>query len=143
MRKSFDRDVAALEEIFHFTDEFASAEQLGKSASFAMNLAIEELFTNIVKYAADNGNDISIDLNVAGEDLIIKISDFDVEEFDVTDVAKVDVDGPLKDRGIGGIGLHLVRNMVDKITYEYRDRTARITLVKHLGDGDVRNQGGG
>ena len=137
MHRSFERDVAALENIFHFTDEFASANKIGKSATFAMNLAIEELFTNIVKYSADSGNDISIHLDIAGNDLVIKITDFDVERFDITEWSKVDVDRSLEERKVGGIGLHLVRNMVDKITYEYEARTACITLVKHLEDLNV------
>jgi anti-sigma regulatory factor (Ser/Thr protein kinase) len=137
MHKSFKRDVAALETIFRFTDEFASAKKISRSATFAMNLAIEELFTNIIKYSADNGNDISIHLDIAGNDLIIKITDFDVERFDITESSKIDVDKSLEERKVGGIGLHLVRNMVDKITYEYEGRTACITLVKRLEDLNV------
>lgn len=137
MHKSFKRDVAALEKIFRFTNEFSSAKKISKSATFAMNLAIEELFTNIIKYSADNGNDISIHLDIAGNDLVIKITDFDVERFDITESSKIDVGKSLEERKVGGIGLHLVRNMVDKITYEYEGRTACITLVKHLEDLNV------
>jgi len=137
MHKSFKRDVAALEKIFRFTDEFASAKKISRPATFAMNLAIEELFTNIIKYSADNGNDISIHLDIAGDDLIIKITDFDVERFDITESSKIDVEKSLEERKVGGIGLHLVRNMVDKITYEYEGRTACITLVKRLEDLNV------
>jgi len=137
MRRSFKRDVAALNDIFRFTDEFVSGNKIDKSVSFAMNLAIEELFTNIIKYSTGNGSDISIHLDVTGGDLVIKITDFDVERFDLTKAEKVDTDKSLEERKVGGIGLHLVRNMVDKITYEYKDRSACITLVKHLEDLNV------
>ncbi len=49
----------------------------------------------------------------------------------------LDVTKTLEERRIGGIGLHLVRNVVDKITYEYEDRNACITLIKHLEDTNV------
>lgn len=137
MHKSFKRDVAALNDIFDFTGRFARDNGIAGTVSYAMNLAIEELFTNIIKYSTGNGGDISIHLDVEGDDLIIRITDFDVEQFDLTKAEKVDVDSPLDERKVGGIGLHLVRNMVDKITYEYKDRTACITLVKHLEDIDV------
>lgn len=137
MHGSFKRDLAALEDVFLFTDEFAGVNKISKSEYFAMNLAIEELFTNIVKYSADNGNDISILLSISSGNLIIKITDFDVEPFDITAFDKVDIDKSLQEREVGGIGLHLVRNVVDKITYEYDDRTACITLVKHLEGHDV------
>lgn len=126
-----------MDDVFRFTSEFVDANQIDDSVSFAMNLAIEELFTNIIKYSADSGNDVSIHLDIAAGDLVIKITDFDVEAFDMTAAERVDVDKSLEDRKVGGIGLHLVRNMVDKITYEYKDRKACITLVKHLEDPNV------
>jgi serine/threonine-protein kinase RsbW len=137
MHRSFRREVSALDDVFRFTSEFVDANQIDDSVSFAMNLAIEELFTNIIKYSADSGNDVSIHLDIAAGDLVIKITDFDVEAFDMTAAERVDVDKSLEDRKVGGIGLHLVRNMVDKITYEYKDRKACITLVKHLEDPNV------
>ncbi len=137
MQRSFSRNIAALDKVFAFTAEFSDETQLDESVSLAMNLAIEELFTNIVKYTTDTGNDISIHLNVLDGDLVVKITDFDVERFDITRADKVNVNKSLEERKVGGIGLHLVRNIVDKITYEYKDRTACITLVKHLEDLDV------
>jgi anti-sigma regulatory factor (Ser/Thr protein kinase) len=137
MHKSFRRHIAALNDVFQFTAEFAGLNRIGESDSFAMNLALEELFTNIVKYSADNGQDVSVHLDIAGRDLVIKITDFDVEPFDVTRAKKVDPGKSLEERNVGGIGLHLVRNFVDKITYEYHERTACITLVKHLEDRNV------
>lgn len=137
MRRSFRRDIAELAEIFRFTGEFADENNIAKSVRYAVDLAIEELFTNIIKYSTGDGTDISIHLGLAGDDLVIKITDFDVEKFDVTKANRVDVDKSLEERKVGGIGLHLVRNVVDKITYEYKDRTACITLVKHLEDVDV------
>ena len=46
MQGSFERDLAALESVFRFTEEFTVANKVNKSVSFAMNVAIEELFTN-------------------------------------------------------------------------------------------------
>jgi serine/threonine-protein kinase RsbW len=137
MQRSFERDIKALDDVFRFTADFARANRIGKSVCFAMDLAVEELFTNIVKYSAESDNDISIHLDVADTDLVIKITDFDVERFDITKEDRVDIGKSLEERKVGGIGLHLVRNLVDKITYEYEDRTACITLVKHLEGLDV------
>ncbi len=137
MHRSFRREVSALDDVFRFTSEFVGANPIDEAVAFAMNLAIEELFTNIIKYSADSGNDVSIHLDITDGDLVIKITDFDVETFDMTATGRGDVDKPLEERRVGGIGLHLVRNMVDKITYEYKDRNACITLVKHLEDSDV------
>jgi anti-sigma regulatory factor (Ser/Thr protein kinase) len=67
----------------------------------------------------------------------MKITDFDVEKFDITRYDPADFGKTLEERKVGGIGLHLVRNLVDKITYEYEDRTACITLVKRLENRNV------
>jgi anti-sigma regulatory factor (Ser/Thr protein kinase) len=137
MQGSFERDLAALESVFRFTEEFTVANKVNKSVSFAMNVAIEELFTNIVKYSADDGSEISIHLAITGDDLVVKITAVDNERFDITTLNKVDLDKSLDERKIGGIGLHLVRSFVDKITYDYQDGAACIELVKHLGEPDV------
>ncbi len=132
MKRSFERNIDALHDVFDFTSKFADSNNVDETAAFAMNLAIEELFTNIVKYSSGGGNRISILLNICDKTLIIKLTDFDVEPFDITRADRVDVMKSLEERSVGGIGLHLVRNVVDKITYEYKDRVACITLIKHL-----------
>lgn len=137
MQRSFKRDISALNDVFRFTAEFAGASQIDKSVSLSVDLAIEELFTNIVKHTARGGDEISVDLEVVGNDLVVKITDFDVERFDITAANGIDVDKSLDEREAGGVGLHLVRNVIDDITYEYRNRTACVTLIKHLEDPDV------
>lgn len=137
MHRSFKREIEALNEVFGFTAEFAGANRISRSDSFAVNVAVEEIFTNIVKYAARSVRDVSIHLERRGGDLIIKITDFDVEPFDVTKTERAEVGGALRERGVGGIGLHLVHNVVDRVTYEYEDSNACVTLVKRVEGGDV------
>ncbi len=42
-------------------------------------------------------------------------------------------DQPIEERKVGGLGLHLVKSIVDKITYEYKDRHMQVTIMKELG----------
>jgi anti-sigma regulatory factor (Ser/Thr protein kinase) len=51
----------------------------------------------------------------------------------VTDTPDVDVSKPITDRTPGGIGLFLVRRMMDDVAYEYAEGVARVTLTKHMG----------
>ena len=137
MKRSFKKSIDALDDVFEFTSRFVDSHDLDETTAFAANLAIEELFTNIVKYSGGGGETISILLNITGKNLVIRLTDFDVEKFDLTKVKHVDVGKTLDERAVGGIGLHLVRNVVDKITYEYKDRVACITLTKHLEEPNV------
>jgi anti-sigma regulatory factor (Ser/Thr protein kinase) len=137
MKRSFKKDIGALSVIFDFTSEFVDSNHIDESTEFAMNLAIEELFTNIVKYGSKGDEVISIHLDTRGHELVIKITDFDVEPFDITKVNKVDVTAPLDERRIGGLGLLIVHGLFDKVSYEYKNRNAYITLRKGLEDLNV------
>jgi anti-sigma regulatory factor (Ser/Thr protein kinase) len=132
MEKSFKREISALDEIFEWIAAFVSAQQIDQSAAYAVNLAVEELFTNMVKYSTGNTDDILITIGRNGKDLVVTMIDSGVESFDVTKSAEVDVAKRLEDRKPGGLGLHLVKKMVDRLDYEYANQQNKITLIKHL-----------
>ena len=63
------------------------------------------------------------------------LTDYDVDRFDVTEAPGANVDLPIEQRRPGGLGLHLVRCMLDRVDYEYSDveRRSRIRFRKTLG----------
>lgn len=132
MQRTFTRNLASLEPLFAFIDSFAKTERLNESVTFAVNLAVEELFTNMVKYGG-GGDDVSLDMAVRGHDLVIHIDHPGAAPFDISGAPEVNVDGSLAERTPGGIGLHLVRKMMDSLTYDYHNGTARVTVIKRLG----------
>lgn len=128
----FGRSFGSLEAIFAFVDGFLASEGLAADQAFEIQLVIEELFTNMVKYSRDGRQDIAIGLERDGSRLVISLRDFDVEPFDVTRAPQADVNRPLTERHAGGLGLYLVRQMAEDFRYEYRDRTSTVTVVKRL-----------
>jgi anti-sigma regulatory factor (Ser/Thr protein kinase) len=132
LERRFPRNIGGLPAIFDFVSEFAAAQGLSDDQRFDVDLIVEELFTNMVKYNRDGVQDISIGLNRQGAQLILTLRDFDVEPFDptqsATPAAGDQEDGP---RG-GGRGLHLVRSVADDVRYDYRDRNSTITVIKRL-----------
>lgn len=132
MEKKFKRDIKSLDKIFDFIGDFVTKNKFDDSITFTLNLVVEELFTNLVKYNEETSQDILISLNQDRNKLIVSLTDFDVEPFDVTKSGEVDVDQSIKKRKVGGLGLHLVKQLVDKIDYEYKDRESKITLIKNL-----------
>jgi anti-sigma regulatory factor (Ser/Thr protein kinase) len=132
MEKHFQRDVKTLDKIFEFICEFIAENKIDESTAFSINFAIEEIFTNMVKYNPENQNNISISLNKDGNKLILCLTDYDVGHFDITKLKEVDISQSLQERKAGGLGLHIVKQMVDEIDYEYKNRNSRITIIKHL-----------
>lgn len=131
MLRTFKRDLGSLEPLFEFTGDFATAHRLDDAIVFAMNLTVEELFTNMVKYGGGD-DQVSVGLDVRGDDLVIELVHAGALEFDPTAAEPVDPLRSLGEREPGGVGLHLVRNMMDDVAYRHENGDARITVVKHL-----------
>jgi sigma-B regulation protein RsbU (phosphoserine phosphatase) len=131
-RREFARSFDSLEEIFSFVR--AALDELGASDadSYAVTMAIEELFTNMVKYNAEGSGPISLEIECVGDEVICELTDPDSERFDVTAVPDADIGLPAEQRRPGGLGLHLIRRMLDVIDYEYSGRSSRITFRKRL-----------
>ena len=137
MERRFKRQFASLNNVFDFVSIFIQKNRIDQSISFTLNLAIEELFTNMVKYSKESNRDISIDLAKKNSMLIVTIIDFDVEPFDLTKAKEIDIKSHLEDRKVGGLGIHLAKKMVDKIVYEYKNRESKITFMVNLENRNV------
>ncbi|MFH1755546.1 MAG: ATP-binding protein [Candidatus Latescibacterota bacterium] len=144
MEKSFKRDVFALHEVVGFLHDFARVFAISDRASFFARLVLEELFTNLVKHNEGGRERISISLEREGNKMVFRMTDFDVEPFDMDTIAPVDIQDTIDQSKSGKLGLHLVQRIVDEITYKYSDvdRTLRVTAVKNLEADDVRNHVG-
>jgi phosphoserine phosphatase len=95
-----------------------------------VDLAVEELFTNMVKYAVGSSAPVRIEIGAIPGGVEVRLTDVDVEPFDITQAPDVDVTAPIEEREPGGLGLHLIRRMADSVDYEYAKerRQSRITL---------------
>ena len=131
MERDFERDLRSLDAITRYVAEFFEAAAISGENDLYVNLVIEELFTNAVKYSPEGG-DVTIALTKQDGDLVIRLSDHDVEPFDVTTAPDVDTSLPVKDRRRGGLGLHLVKKIARDVTYQYVDRCSVITVKMAL-----------
>ena len=136
MEKAFRRDYSSLDQIFGFINEALENENANETVVFALKLATEELFTNMVKYNARSAGEIRIRIGNRDGALVVELIDDDVDPFDPHDADVAGVDEEVEDRRIGGLGLRLVRSVVDRISYSYecKDRRMTVELVKQLDD---------
>ena len=96
-------------------------------------MAVEEAVTNIIDYAYSNGTEGSIDITIEADENRIRFIITDSgAEFDPTGVSKADTTLSVDDRPIGGLGVFLVRNLMDSINYERNDGKNVLRMVKRF-----------
>ena len=132
MQKKFKRDFEELKNIVTMTEAVFKEMGLNPELRNVVDLATEELFVNMVTYNTESNEDILIEMVPHALGLEVRLTDYDVERFDPTSVAPVDVEAPLDERTAGGLGLYLVMKMVDSIHYEYHNRESKITFRKKV-----------
>ena len=123
-REELDGITAAIE-------AFSVDQDWAPDILFRINLVIEELVLNIMDYGYDDDeHEIEITLKSSPESVIIDIID-EGRAFDPLHDAPIpDVNAPLEERAIGGLGVHLARTMMDELTYHREDTHNHMQLVK-------------
>lgn len=130
---SFPRELPALARLFAFAEAFAAGQRLPESRRFTLKFVLEELFTNMVRHNPGAGGRIEVELAVAEGELLIELRDTDCPRFDLrTDAPAVDPDLPLEARTPGGLGIHLVKQLVDRIEYHHEGRLGRLRLATRI-----------
>src|SRR5258705_5988290 len=84
IERRFHREFRSLESIVSFVNEYLAELGFGGDEPYDIHLIIEELFTNMVKYSRESTQDIAIGLDWKAPMLTVRLRDFDVNPFDVT-----------------------------------------------------------
>jgi len=126
-------DVQMIPELSNFVDIVCEASNLDMDTCMQLNLAIEEAVVNVMNYAYPKGvkGMVNIDATISSKGLKFVISD-NGKPFDPTAKAEVDTSLSAEERGIGGLGIHLIRQIMDSINYEYIDGRNVLTLLKNI-----------
>ena len=132
MERHFGRRIAELSPISSFLDDASNSLGLDSGIRFALNMAVEELYTNMVKYNETGADDILVRVQVQDQRLVIDLIDFDSQPFEFDQRAEIDIKAGLHERKPGGLGIHLIKRYMDDINYEFEDGKTSIRLVKNL-----------
>ena len=125
-------DIDVVEERFH---EFAARNSISENDRQTMSMVMDELLNNVISYAYPKGGDhvIVVDMTIKGSRLVLMIED-DGIPFNPFKVEEPDVGLSVEERGIGGLGIHLVRETMDEYHYQRRANKNIVILVKELGN---------
>ena len=121
-----------LERITAIVEDLGEQDDWPPDLIFKVNLVLDELSVNIVNYGGE-ASEIEVCLDADAEEVRVEITD-DGRPFDpLNDAIEPDLDAPLEDRAIGGLGIHLVREMMDELHYSREDGKNRLAMVKCKG----------
>jgi serine/threonine-protein kinase RsbW len=121
-------DPAEARRIEEWMKLFAEAAQLSSEARNAFDLALVEWVTNVISYAYDDAREhwIAVRFLAAPGQARVEVED-DGREFNPLTPPPVDTAAPLEQRAIGGLGVHMIRRLMDSV--EYRRESGRNILT--------------
>jgi serine/threonine-protein kinase RsbW len=130
----FRREIEAIGEVFAFLEGFSKDQEVDEKTAFSISLVVEELFTNMVRHNEGGGDLITVSIERQDNRLHLELIDTDVEPFDPTTAEVPPVDAGIEERRPGGLGIYLVKKMVDDLSYDYETegRRMRVTVTKTL-----------
>ncbi|AVM74769.1 SpoIIE family protein phosphatase [Magnetospirillum gryphiswaldense] len=127
-------DLDELARLAGLVDEFVERNSMPERISFNLNLCLDELITNIVSYGYEDGHhhDIHVKFALDNGRLITEIIDDGKEYNPFTDAPEPDLALDVDDRPIGGLGVFLVKEFMDRTDYRREGGTNIVTLEKNV-----------
>ena len=127
-------EIAEIEKIQLFLEELSSEWGFSGKHVFELNLLLEEYVVNIIHYGySDNAvHEIKIFFKEGDHSISILIED-DGNVFDLTEEpTSEDINKPVEERKIGGLGIHFIKSLVDDVSYQRANGLNKLTLIKHI-----------
>ena len=110
----------------------ALSEYLNQKLLLKIDLVVEEIFANIANYAYNNGDgDVEIEVKNIDNKVVILFEDSGVP-FNPLEVPEVDVALPTEEREIGGLGIYMVRKIMDNVEYMYKENKNILVIEKNI-----------
>ena len=126
-------DVQQIELLAEYIDSIAEAAGIDPSLAMSLNLALEEAVTNVIMYAYPEGTDGTVDIiTEANDGLLTFIIKDSGKAFDPTQKEDADVTLSAEERQIGGLGIFLVKQIMDTVNYQRIEGQNILTLTKKL-----------
>jgi len=128
---NISNDLQELTKLSEGLSAFGENANLPPSLIFEVTLALEEIVTNIVSYGYDDDRKHLISVRLEHQDnaFVITVED-DAKAFNPLSIPTPDLDASLSDRPIGGLGIHLVRRLMDNVTYQREQGRNILVMTK-------------
>ncbi|MGD8882119.1 MAG: ATP-binding protein [Desulfobacterales bacterium] len=126
-------NLSELDALCQNLEKFGQSMGLSKKCIFEANLALDELFTNIITYGFEDKNEhtIRITISLQDDELLFSIED-DGVPFNPTEAESPDLECTIEECRIGGLGIHLAKNLMDEVCYQRCNNKNILTLRKNI-----------
>jgi anti-sigma regulatory factor (Ser/Thr protein kinase) len=133
MQWAIKSELAEIARLAEQIEEFGANNNIEQSYIFNINLSLDELITNTINYGYDDCKEhqILINLYLAEGEIVIQVQDGG-KPFNPLDMPDPDLNRELDERPVGGLGIYLVRTMMDQVEYERRGNLNIITMRKRI-----------
>jgi len=135
MRKEIQikNQVQELDNVARFVEEIGEELGLDMELQMNLNLVMEEMVSNVIFYAYPEGSDATIELTAEsdGKELTFVLSD-QGREFDPTKKEDTDMDVNPAERELGGMGIFIVKNIMNRVTYQRLEGKNLLTMKKEI-----------
>jgi serine/threonine-protein kinase RsbW len=126
-------DAAQLPALLTFLQDFWSELKLPPTEALTFELALEEVFMNVVMHGshADRAPGVKVSMTLVDGGVTLTVED-DGPPFDPLSLPAPDLTASLEARRVGGLGVFLVRQVMDSVRYERRGTTNCLQMAKHI-----------
>jgi len=126
-------DVSELEKVMSFITDLCARNSIPPETEYDLNLALDEMITNVAKHAYPEGGEhqFTLQITASPEEFVARLED-DGMEFNPMAHPVPDLDAPLEERKVGGLGIFLVRQIMTTVEYQRVAGKNVITLRKKL-----------
>jgi serine/threonine-protein kinase RsbW len=134
LKLSIKNDMSELEGLYAAINQFLEAHETPHRSGYAVNLAVEELVVNIIRYAFvdDDVHQVDVGIGIFGQQIVVEFRDEGIP-FDPREAPPHDVDA--EDLNVGGLGISLVLDMVDELKYRRENDANHVRVCIHILDG--------
>lgn len=121
---------AELPRIAEFVDDACEQAAIDPAMRFDLQLAVEEACMNVIEHAyGGKGGEFTVCIELLGPDAQITVTDHG-RPFDPAEVALPNLDLPLEERPIGGLGIFLMQQLMDEVEFDFSANGNQLRMVK-------------
>ncbi len=135
-KKTYVAKLESLDEIYVDVEIFCKEAHVDDKTKYALNLCLDEIFTNIVSYGykGDKSKNVEIELKREAKEISAVVRD-DAPAFNpLEDATTPDISSDAESREVGGLGVFFIKKNMDKLSYKRENGKNQLTMARNIAE---------